>query len=49
MMIEVSVVIPVRFREKDLRRIYELVKSGLFKSRSEAIWEIRLEVAEAGM
>ena len=41
------VVIPVRFKEKDIRKIDELVKSGLFKSRSEAIRSLSLEEAKA--
>ncbi len=41
------VVIPVRFKEKDLRKIDELVKSGIFGSRSEAIRSLSLEEAEA--
>ena len=41
------VIIPVRFKEKDIRKIDELVKSGLFKSRSEAIRSLSLEEAKA--
>ena len=40
------VIIPVRFKEKDIRKIDELVKSGLFKSRSEAIRSLSLEEAK---
>lgn len=42
-----TVVIPVRFRREDLRRIDELVKSGMFRSRSEAIRELCLEAARS--
>ena len=41
------VIIPVRFKEKDIRKIDELVKSGLFKSRSEAIRSLSLEETKA--
>ena len=41
------VIIPVRFKEKDIRKIDELVKSGIFSSRSEAISSLSLEEAEA--
>lgn len=41
------VVIPIRFREKDLKKIDELVKSGVFKSRSEAIRSLSLEAAQS--
>jgi len=41
------VIIPVRFREKDLRKIDELVRSGIFRSRSEAIRSLSLKEAEA--
>ncbi|MGQ9468608.1 MAG: ribbon-helix-helix domain-containing protein [Nitrososphaerales archaeon] len=41
------VVIPIRFKEKDLKKIDELVKGGVFKSRSEAIRNLSLEAAES--
>ncbi len=41
-----SVVVPVRFKRKELRLIDELVKSGLFRSRSEAIRLLVLKSAE---
>lgn len=41
------VVIPIRFKEKDLKKIDELVKSGIFKSRSEAIRNLSLEATES--
>ena len=41
------VVIPIRFREKDLKKIDELVKSGIFKSRSEAVRSLSLEAAQS--
>ena len=40
------IIIPVRFKEKDIKKIDELVKSGLFKSRSEAIRSLSLEEAK---
>ncbi len=42
-----TVVIPIRFREKDLKMIDELVKSRIFKSRSEAIRNLSLGAAES--
>lgn len=40
------VIIPVRFKEEDLRKIDKLVKVGMFKSRSEAIRRLSLEAVE---
>lgn len=40
-----GVVIPIRFREKELEQIDELVKSGIYRSRSEAIRSLSLEAA----
>ena len=40
------VVIPIRFKEKDLKKIDDLVKSGIFKNRSEAIRNLSLEAAQ---
>jgi len=40
-------VIPIRFKEKDLKKVDELVKNGVFKSRSEAIRNLSLEAAES--
>jgi len=39
------VVIPVRFKEKELKKIDELVKSGVYKNRMEAIRSLSLEAA----
>jgi len=41
-----SAVIPVRFKKEELRLIDELVKSGIFRSRSEAIRLLALKSAE---
>lgn len=40
------VIVPVRFKEEDLRKIDKLVKAGMFKSRSEAIRCLSLEAVE---
>ncbi len=39
------VVIPIRFKEKELEKIDELVKSGIYRTRSEAIRSLSLEAA----
>jgi len=41
-----SAVIPIRFKKEELRLIDELVKSGIFRSRSEAIRLLALKSAE---
>jgi len=43
---KVAVVVPIRFRGEDLKKIDELVKGGIFKSRSEAVRGLSLEAAE---
>ncbi|MHA1838661.1 MAG: ribbon-helix-helix domain-containing protein [Candidatus Ranarchaeia archaeon] len=41
-----AIVVPIRFKEEDIKKIDALVKAGMFKSRSEAVRSLSIKAAE---